>query len=374
MPRFSDLSPAVELETTFQRCHNYIYANQGLQKAEAFHEMLKLIFCKVYDETESAGELRVYIRTEERRSEAGQRRVMTERIAPLFEAVKGRYPYIFKENEEIALNRRVLAYIVSELQRISLLRSKTDIKGAAYEVLVGANLRGDRGEFFTPRNVCDMAVHMAISLFPSRRMTTLKILDCCCGTGGFLVSAINFLRATIAENESTKGGSEDEIQGRAAARVKNSRTKSLWHGHQSILGADDANEPRNALYRQVLGPIEEIISQKKRLSFVFDGALTSLPPQVLIISDPNGKDFASLDWLIRKYAVTVLPSIASLKILREEKSTVAAIKPMIGFGDPVFDRTTETPGRQHVSALNERSRLLQVRPFYNRRGQTDARQ
>jgi CHAT domain-containing protein/tetratricopeptide (TPR) repeat protein len=106
------------------------------------------------------------------------------------------------------------------------------------------------------------------------------------------------------------------------------------------------------LYRQVLGPVEDIISQKTRLSFVLDQALTSLPPQVLIISDPNGKDFASLDWLIRKYAVTVLPSIASLKILREEKSTVAAINPMIGFGDPVFDRTTPTPGRQHVSALS----------------------
>ena len=99
------------------------------------------------------------------------------------------------------------------------------------------------------------------------------------------------------------------------------------------------------LYRQVLGPIEEIISQKTRLSFVFDGALTSLPPQVLITSDPDGKDLDSIDWLVRKYAVTVLPSIASLKILRGDKSTVAAIKPMIGFGDPVFDRTTQTAGR-----------------------------
>ena len=106
------------------------------------------------------------------------------------------------------------------------------------------------------------------------------------------------------------------------------------------------------LYRQVLGPIEEIISQKTRLSFVLDGALTSLPPQVLITTDPDGKDLDSLDWLVRKYAVTVLPSIASLKILRGEKSTVAAIKPMIGFGDPVFDRTTQTAGRPKVAALN----------------------
>ena len=106
------------------------------------------------------------------------------------------------------------------------------------------------------------------------------------------------------------------------------------------------------LYRQVLGPIEEIISQKARLSFVLDGALTSLPPQVLITSDPDGKDLNSVDWLIRKYAVTVLPSVASLKILRGEQSTVAALMPLIGFGDPVFDRTMQIPGRQKVTALN----------------------
>jgi CHAT domain-containing protein/Flp pilus assembly protein TadD len=106
------------------------------------------------------------------------------------------------------------------------------------------------------------------------------------------------------------------------------------------------------LYRKVLGPIEEIISNKTRLSFVLDGALTSLPPQVLITTDPDGKNLNSVDWLVRKYTVTVLPSIASLKILRGEKSTVAALKPMIGFGDPVFDRTTRTIGRPKVAALN----------------------
>jgi CHAT domain-containing protein len=68
---------------------------------------------------------------------------------------------------------------------------------------------------------------------------------------------------------------------------------------------------------------------------------------VLITSDPGDKELVSLDW--RRYAVTVLPSIASLKILRGEKSTVAAIKPMIGFGDPVFNREAQ---REKVAALN----------------------
>jgi type I restriction enzyme M protein len=228
VPLLSDLAPAVELETVFKRCHNYIYANQGLQKAEAFHEMLKLIFCKVYDETESNGPLSFYVKTQERRSEAGQRRLLSERIAPLFESVKERYPYIFKVNEEIGLNRRVLAYIVSELQRISLLRTQTDVKGAAYEVLVGENLRGDRGEYFTPRNVCDMAVQMSVMLFPPRRIANLKILDCCCGTGGFLISAINRLRETLTTNEAARGGSDDEIRARVSARVKEVAERNLF--------------------------------------------------------------------------------------------------------------------------------------------------
>ena len=139
---------------------------------------------------------------------------------PLFEQVRLRYPYIFDPDESIKLNRKVLSYIVSELQRYSLLGTKTDVKGSAYEELVGENLRGDRGEFFTPRNVCDMSVRMMFSLFPLQLVTSLKVLDCCCGTGGFLVSAINRIRGIVSTFEHRKGGAEAEVRGRVAARVK----------------------------------------------------------------------------------------------------------------------------------------------------------
>jgi tetratricopeptide (TPR) repeat protein len=102
------------------------------------------------------------------------------------------------------------------------------------------------------------------------------------------------------------------------------------------------------LYRQVLGPVEDIISQKTRLSFVLGGALTGLPPQVLLMSNPEGQDLASLDWLVRKYAITILPSVASLKVLRTGKTVAVATKPMIGFGDPIFDRETQTNAPQQT--------------------------
>lgn len=227
-PKFQDLTPAVDLKTALRRCHNYVYANQGLQKAEAFHELQKLIFCKVLDEYETIDSLRFFVRGEERKSIAGQRRLREERIDPLFAEVKDRYPYIFDVAEQVKLNDRVLAYIVSELQRYSLLRTQTDVKGAAYEELVGANLRGDRGEFFTPRNVCDMAVRMVLSLFPVGKLTSLKVLDCCCGTGGFLISTLNVLREAVTLFERAKGGTEEEISGRVGGRVKDLAERNLF--------------------------------------------------------------------------------------------------------------------------------------------------
>jgi CHAT domain-containing protein len=106
------------------------------------------------------------------------------------------------------------------------------------------------------------------------------------------------------------------------------------------------------LYQQLLGPIEDVISDKTRLSFVLSGALTSLPPQVLISSDPASQGLASVDWLVRKYAITVLPTIASLRILRQNKSVVSAAKPMIGFGDPVFDRTAQPATKPRAASLD----------------------
>ena len=133
------------------------------------------------------------------------------------------------------------------------------------------------------------------------------------------------------------------------------------------------------LDKQILEPIEDLISGKTRLSFVVDGALTSLPPQVRIARDPAGKDLASVDWLIREHSITVLPSIASLKVLRTKGGTLAGLKPMIGFGDPVFHRTARNEARQKVANSTEAwpasiaaerlptpSRLLRRYPHYPR--------
>ena len=98
------------------------------------------------------------------------------------------------------------------MQKYSLLSTNIDIKGKAYEEIVGANLRGDRGEFFTPRNVMNMVVKMVNPSVDER------ILDSSCGTGGFLVNALTHVIAKVEKDYSKQIGvpkeqwSSDELR------------------------------------------------------------------------------------------------------------------------------------------------------------------
>ena len=184
-PTRNNLKNAVDdnLLFVFRTCHDYIYANDGLHKDKAFFEFLKIIFCKIEDEKNFPRKLDFYATSLERKNPDGQLTVKN-RIEKIFGRVKLRYPQIFSDTDSLELTPRSLARVVSELQKYSLLNTNIDIKGKAYEEIVGANLRGDRGEFFTPRNIMKMVVAMIDPELDE------KVLDSSCGTGGFPVIAM----------------------------------------------------------------------------------------------------------------------------------------------------------------------------------------
>jgi CHAT domain-containing protein/Tfp pilus assembly protein PilF len=107
---------------------------------------------------------------------------------------------------------------------------------------------------------------------------------------------------------------------------------------QSLFDLDASFELYNALF----GPISADIAGKPKLLIVPAGALTSLPFQVLVTKKP---DTASADryrqaaWLLNERAITVLPSVPSLRALRSFAKDSRAQNPFIGFGDPVLQRS-----------------------------------
>lgn len=188
------------LKTAFRRCHNYIHGNEGMPKDAAFWQFLYLLFAKMHDERVSLRTRRppeFYTTPAEPFTEEG-RKAIRKRIEALFAEVKDTYP-LFTARDELTLSDRALAFIVGELAPYNLTGTDADVKGIAYQELVGDNLRGDRGQYFTPR----AAVGLMVDILNPKETDT--VLDPACGTGGFLRETLRHLLEKWRDEAGTRG-------------------------------------------------------------------------------------------------------------------------------------------------------------------------
>ena len=182
------------LRVVFRRCHNFIHGNEGMAKDRAFWQFLYLIFCKMHDEEAPRHQRKFWVGLTEQFTPEGREKIR-ERIIPLFAEVKQKIGEIFRGNEEITLSPPALAFMVSELSRYDFTNSEIDAKGAAYQEIVGINLRGDRGQYFTPRGVVKLAVEI---LDPKEYE---RVFDPACGTGGFLRATLSYMHKKFCAEE-----------------------------------------------------------------------------------------------------------------------------------------------------------------------------
>ena len=132
------------------------------------------------------------------------------------------------------------------------------------------------------------------------------------------------------------------------------------------------------LYGTLIGPVEALIKDKRHLIVVPSGALTALPFHLLVTEKPavavpqvkTPRDLAAYRdaaWLLKRHAVSVLPSVASLKALRVFARKEQGAKPLIGFGDPVFNRRGGEPSRARTAAQRAWRHALLHRVLERRR-------
>lgn len=186
LPRIHELRPATNLSAIFEECHNYIYANEGLLKDKIFHEIVKLLVMKLYDEQNNTKRgLQFGITSGEYRNILANRPSDFElRIKKLFDTVRIRYDSFFSD-DALKLKPLTLAYVVGRLQYVSLTQTSGDVKGEAFQAFVYRHQRGDRGEFFTPHPIVRLAIEM---IAPKPNET---VIDPACGSGGFLIQTIS---------------------------------------------------------------------------------------------------------------------------------------------------------------------------------------
>jgi len=185
----ADLKIPHDLKLTFKRCHNAIYRT-GISSEDVALDMIRIILAKIEDESSTREECDFHITSEEYETTELKRNACN-RVRKLFSTYKERHPDVFTSGEEITASDDQLSIVISQLQGSNFLDAPYDVIGTAYEVYVATHLKGERGQYFTNRLVINMMVKM---LNPSSKDI---ILDPACGSGGFLIAAMNYIFNTI---------------------------------------------------------------------------------------------------------------------------------------------------------------------------------
>ena len=210
--QFFDLEQVSESELTnrFKKAHQSLWAGGELNPSDAFDELDKLIFCKIWDERKPRKNGEPYafqIFDIEKPKNASQKDIdaieqqitieLAKRIFALYEEGRSRDKEVFKDN--IRLTPQRIRTVVSYLQGVNLSKTDLDSKGKAFETFMGSYFRGDFGQYFTPRNI----VKFIVDVLPINNDS--KVLDTSCGSGGFLLYALDKVRqqAGIYYNEGT---------------------------------------------------------------------------------------------------------------------------------------------------------------------------
>lgn len=193
------------LKLIFKDIRNYLAGMAvKITRDEAFaQEITNLLFCKIYDEINTDLEDEVTFRAGIGESE----KEIKKRIVDLFEnEVKKEYKDVIDKTDKIRLDPHCVAYVVGELQNYCVTKANRDVVGDAFEVFIGPALKGEQGQFFTPRNV----VRMAVKMLDPR--TDEYVIDPACGSGGFLVVALEYAWKKIESDAKKKGWSEGTLK------------------------------------------------------------------------------------------------------------------------------------------------------------------
>lgn len=201
--QFFDLSVIEQSELTrrFKQAHEALWAGGQLNPSEAFDELDKLIFCKIWDERKprKIGEpydFQIITVSKQEEKDPDSRRAkenenLLNRIKALYEEGRKRDKEVFRD--DIRLTPEKVRTVVGYLESVNLGETDLDSKGRAFETFMGSFFRGNFGQYFTPREI----VKFIVDVLPITQDS--KVLDTSCGSGGFLLYALNKVREQATE-------------------------------------------------------------------------------------------------------------------------------------------------------------------------------
>lgn len=172
-----------------KKCHNTIRNNEGYDPIQAFDELSKVLFAKMYEEQYNKDDNRFTVDIFDDTLKKLKVNIVQKQFSEIQETP--RFKDLFTEGTRIDLKDRTIREIVEIFEKFDLTLTRFDVKGEAFEYFLGDTFTGGLGEYFTPRNVVEFIVECVSPKIGE------KIIDPFCGTGGFLIYAFEIVSDKI---------------------------------------------------------------------------------------------------------------------------------------------------------------------------------
>ncbi|MBU0976509.1 N-6 DNA methylase, partial [Patescibacteria group bacterium] len=193
---YDELQSKFDLSFIISRLEEMVLAHAGVN---VFEEVFKLIYAKLYDEDQAKN-----VRAKKEvhfRQYKEPKKTYAVINDELFKGAIKEWQNIFKPVDKIDLTPDQLQICVPFLEDKKFFdsgREELEIIDRAFEHLIAEVSKGQKGQYFTPRNVIKMCVKM---LNPKKDE---YIIDPACGSGGFLLHTMywvwdNYLKSVSQE-------------------------------------------------------------------------------------------------------------------------------------------------------------------------------
>jgi len=217
--------PMDQVKKAFLRCHRIIWKSEKMSPQAAFVEFAKLLFVKLWEDRRirddsalltlvskgdplPASEVRFssrWIESQEANDPNPLDALLFHQLVDALEQeiAQRRRKRIFEPNEKLNLSPGTAKRVVKELQHYYLFGIDEDLNGRMFEAFLAATMRGQAlGQYFTPRSIVKLMTRLANLKAGRGDDGITRVIDACCGTGGFLIEALTDMRRQIWDNGS----------------------------------------------------------------------------------------------------------------------------------------------------------------------------
>ena len=162
-----------EIVESFRKLYFHLYGNSNASRAERiFEDLGKLLLIKILSEdSKYENVLQDFVKNNKKANEV------------FFPILTSEFPELISQNDKFTLDDESIKLALSDLSKIRFSESPATVLGDAFQTLIGPGLRGDKGQFFTPKELVKAMVQIV------NPKSNQKFIDPACGTGGFLVEA-----------------------------------------------------------------------------------------------------------------------------------------------------------------------------------------